>query len=77
MRVRLRLSNEELVDDLLDFLQRRECPGERLDRTTIEVTPPHELHDEQTRLELDLLLRVWQVLHPGVAVKQVEPPRGA
>jgi hypothetical protein len=66
MRVRLRLSNQDLADDLLDFLRRRECPSERIEGTDLlEVALPHTLHEKQAEMELDLLLRVWQLLHPG------------
>ncbi len=51
MRVRLRLSNQELADDLLDFLRRRE--------------------EKQAEMELDLLLRVWQVMHPGIRIEVI------
>jgi hypothetical protein len=72
MRVRLRLSNQDLVDDLLDFLSRRECVGERIEGTRLlEVALPHALHERQAQMELDLLLRVWQVLHPGVRIEVV------
>jgi hypothetical protein len=66
MRVRLRLSNQDLADDLLYFLRRRECPSERIEGTDLlEVALPHTLHEKQAEMELDLLLRVWQLLHPG------------
>jgi hypothetical protein len=72
MRVRLRLSNQDLVDDLLDFLSRRECVGERIEGSRLlEVALPHTLHERQAQMELDLLLRVWQVLHPGVRIEVV------
>jgi hypothetical protein len=70
MRVRLRLSDRELVDDLVDFLRRRECASERVagSRDLVEVTLPHTLHERQAQMELDLLLRVWEVMHPGTSV---------
>ena len=72
MRVRLRLSNKDLTDDLLAFLQRRECVGERIEGSNLlEVALPHTLHDKQAQMELDLLLRVWQVMHPGIKIEVV------
>jgi hypothetical protein len=72
MRVRVRVSDRELVDDLLDFLRRRECAAERVESTTdvVEVSPPHTLHEHQAEMELDLLLRVWEALHPGATVER-------
>jgi hypothetical protein len=73
MRVRLRLSDREHVDDLLDFLRRRDCDGDRVDGESdlIEVSPPHTLHEAQAQMELDLLLRVWELVNPGVSVERV------
>jgi hypothetical protein len=69
MRVRLRLSNQDLADDLLAFLSRRECVGERIEGTRLlEVALPHTLHEKQAQMELDLLLRVWQAMHPGIRI---------
>jgi len=72
MRVRLRLSNQDLADDLLDFLRRRECVGERIEGSDLlEIALPHALHEKQAQMELDLLLRVWQVMHPGIRIEVV------
>jgi hypothetical protein len=73
MAVRLRLSDRELVEDLLDFLNRRECAGERVVGTEdeIEVSPPHTLHARQAEMELDLLVGVWEALNPGTSVDRV------
>jgi hypothetical protein len=62
MRARLELREPRLADDLVDFLRRREGAAE-LVAAVIEVELPLELGDERARLELDLLLRVWQALH--------------
>jgi hypothetical protein len=72
LRVRLRFSDPELAGNLRDFLERRECVVVQLDAETLEVELPHELHAEQSRLELDLYLRVWQLLHEWSAVEYVE-----
>jgi hypothetical protein len=66
MRVRLRLSDPELVEDLLDFLRRRECAGEQVeDSELLEVALPQTLQRSQAEMELDLLLRVWELMHPA------------
>jgi hypothetical protein len=39
---------------------------------TLGVGLPHELHAEQARLELDLYIRVWESLHPGVSIEYAE-----
>lgn len=70
MTARLMLDEPALADDLVEFLRRRECQAEQV-AALIEVCVPPELGDERGRLELDLLLRVWQTLHEGAAVEVV------
>jgi hypothetical protein len=70
--VRLRLSDPELAESLRVFLERRECVVLQLEADTLEVTLPHELDAEQSRLELDLYLRLWQSLHNWSRVDYVE-----
>lgn len=62
MGVRLRVSDPDLLDDLLLYLERRGCPGRKLDVDLLEVEVPHALHAEQARMELDLYLNVWKKL---------------
>jgi hypothetical protein len=71
MRARLELLEPGLVDDLIDFLRRRECTAEHV-ASVIEVELPLELGDERGRMELELLLRVWQALHGGAEVQVSE-----
>ena len=72
MGVRLRLRDPDLVESLSDFLRRRECAVEQTDEATIEIVLPHELPNEQARMELDLYLRVWQSLHGWARVDIVD-----
>jgi len=70
--VRIQLSDPTMTGELVDFFRRRECRAERIDRDVIEVEAHPTLSREKARLELDLLLRVWQSLHPGV---ELRPPQ--
>ncbi len=72
MSVRLRLDDPALIANLLDFLGRRGCAGEREGEDTIEVELPEDLSAEEARLELDLYLRVWQSLHGWTRVDVVD-----
>jgi hypothetical protein len=63
MDVTLRLSDPGERDALRAFLEKRECHVEELAPDLLRVGLPHELHDEQARLEVDLYLRVWESLH--------------
>ena len=65
MDVTLRLSDPGERESLRAFLERRECHVEELAADVLRVDLPHELHDEQARLEIDLYLRVWESLHDG------------
>jgi hypothetical protein len=67
--VRIQLSDATLTDELVDFFRRRECRAERVDRDVIEIEAHPTLGREQARMELDLLLRVWASLHPGVDLR--------
>jgi hypothetical protein len=70
VKVRLELREPSLAEDLADFLRRRECATDHV-AAVLEVELPHELNDEAARLELDLLLRVWEALHDGAGVDVV------
>ena len=59
----LRLNDAAERDGLRAFLEKRECRVELLGPDLLRVDLPHELHDEQARMEVDLYLRVWESLH--------------
>ena len=63
MDVTLRLSDPREKDALRAFLEKRECHVQELPDGTLRVGLPHELHEQQARLEVDLYLRVWESLH--------------
>jgi hypothetical protein len=63
MDVRLRVTDPGEQDALRAFLEKRECRVEVLAPDLLHVALPHELHDEQARMEVDLYLRVWESLH--------------
>ena len=63
MYLTLRLSDPAERDAFRAFLEKRECHVEELAIDLLGVGLPHELRDEQARLEVDLYLRVWESLH--------------
>jgi hypothetical protein len=63
MDVTLRLSDPGELDALRAFLEKRECRVQLLAPDLLYVGLPHELHDQQARMEVDLYLRVWESLH--------------
>jgi len=76
MGVRLRVSNRDLIEDLLLFLERRGCPARQLDPDLIEVEVPHAFHAEQARMELDLYLCGWKALS-GASLFEIGPETAA
>ena len=73
MTARLELGDPRLAEELVEFLRRRECTAEHV-AAVIEVALPPGLGEEGARIELELLLRVWQALHETAPVDVL--PRG-
>jgi len=68
MEIQLRLSDGQATNDLLDFFQRREMSARRLGEDGLAVELPEELQERQARQEIELLLRVWQLMNPDLRV---------
>jgi hypothetical protein len=67
----LRINDGGAIDELIAFFRSRECSVRRLAADTIEVEAHPTLAAAKGRLELDLLLRVWQELHPQVKLREI------
>lgn len=65
MRIKVR---PEVREELLQFLRRADCVAEAEDDSTVVVTVPAALGEEQARMEVDLYLKAWQASHPGVEI---------
>ena len=63
MRIRVR---PEAREELLQFLRRADCQAEAEGDSTVVVSVPAALGEEQARMEVDLYLKAWQASHPGV-----------
>jgi len=63
MRITLRLTAPAERDALKAYLEKRECRVEEVADDMLRVDLPHELHDEQAQMEMDVYLRVWESLH--------------
>jgi hypothetical protein len=70
-QVLLRISGGAAIDELVDFFRARECSVRRVADDTIEVQAPATLAAGRAQMELDLLLRVWQQIHPGVKLQEI------
>jgi hypothetical protein len=59
----LRTREPELAPALAFFLRRQGCAADLRRDGTISVQLPHELHEKQAQMELELYVRLWEVLH--------------
>jgi hypothetical protein len=65
--MRVRISEPDLLGDLVASLSRCGCSIERVSGHTVEVGSPSPLlTDEQARKEIAFYLAGWRVRHPGV-----------
>jgi hypothetical protein len=63
----VRISQPELLSDLVAALTRAQCPVRRVNEDGIEIDSPSPLlTDEQARNEIGLYLVLWRSKHPGV-----------
>jgi hypothetical protein len=60
---RLQLKDATLAPSLAFFLRRHGCRVEITEDATLTCEPPHDLHEAQGRLELELYVRLWTVLY--------------
>jgi hypothetical protein len=63
MRIKVR---PEAREELLQFLRRADCQAEAEGDSTVVVSVPAALDEEQARMEVDLYLKAWQASHPDV-----------
>lgn len=70
MRHKVRISDPELVDDLVAALSKAELGATREGRQTVLVASP--TNGDDTRVELAFFLRAWALSHPGVRIDVAE-----
>ena len=58
----------EAREELLRFLRRADCEVEAEGDSTLVVSVPAALGEEQARMEVDLYLKAWQASHPDVEI---------
>jgi hypothetical protein len=59
----LRTKEPELAPALAFFLRRQGCSVDLREDGTVSADLPHELHEKQALMELELYVRLWEVLH--------------
>jgi hypothetical protein len=70
--VKIRVQNAAHIDGLVAFFEERGCVAEQVGPNTIEVSRLSSVRHDQTRLDLDLVLRAWQEAHPEAWAEFVE-----
>jgi hypothetical protein len=68
MTIQLRPSEPGVEGDLASFMRRHGCRAEAAEDGSVIVELPHDIHEQQARMELGLYVRLWQALH-GVTVR--------
>jgi hypothetical protein len=67
----LRTRKPELASALASFLRRHGCPADVGEDGTVSVGLPHGLHEKQAQMELELYIRLWELLH-GTRIEVVD-----
>jgi hypothetical protein len=75
--IQVHVSDPQRLADLLGFLRRAELRALQVAPSVVEIDLPHTFDDRQAELEVDLMLRVWRVLQPGVEVRRLAPARAS
>lgn len=70
--MRVRLSDPDLLSDLLDYLRAAECVAEEIGPDELNVIVPRAPSDEQAHREVDIYLRAWQAMNPNVRAAIIE-----
>ena len=72
--MKIRVSDPSLVDDLLWFLEAKQCAVERLSDVSLDVVLVENPRRDAARLELELYRRVWEALRPDALVDREPEP---
>jgi hypothetical protein len=64
--MRVRISDPALLNDLMSYLRSADCVAEKADADALDVAVPRAPSDDQAAREVDIYLRAWQAMHPGV-----------
>jgi hypothetical protein len=69
--MRVRISDERYLGDLIAFLERAGYMVQREGTDELVASPvPRSIRLERLSLDLDLHLRAWEAAHPGITADQ-------
>jgi hypothetical protein len=66
MTLKLELSDEQLLGELIGALARHGCLVDRIAPNACRIVFPRSWTAREARLEIGLFVRAWQAHHPGV-----------
>ena len=64
--MKLELSDEKLLGELMNTLVRHGCLADRIAPNVCRIVYPRAWTAREAQLELRFFLRAWQTNHPGV-----------
>jgi hypothetical protein len=74
--VRVRLSDQALIDDLKAYLEAAECSVRVVGEVTLDVAMPRAPTDAQALREIAIYLKTWQAMNPNVHARIVGEGEG-
>jgi hypothetical protein len=66
MAMRLELSDEKLLGELIGVLARHGCLADQIAPNVCRIVYPRAWTAREAQLELRFFVRAWQTNHPGV-----------
>jgi hypothetical protein len=66
MAMKLELSDEKLLGELIGVLARHGCLADRIAPNACRIVYPRAWTAREAQLELRFFVRAWQTNHPGV-----------
>jgi len=66
MTMKLELSDEKLLEELMGVLTRHGCRADQIAPNVCRIVYPRAWTAREARLELTFFVRAWQANHPGV-----------
>jgi hypothetical protein len=66
MALKLELSDEKLLGELMNTLARHGCLADRIAPNMCRIVYPRAWTAREAQLELRFFVRAWQTNHPGV-----------
>jgi hypothetical protein len=66
MALKLEVSDEELLGEMMGTLALNGCLADRIAPTACRVVFPRAWNPREAELEVGFFVRAWQVHHPGV-----------